>query len=106
MGLELLVPEEVRLNSVIGINVPKGVSADLVRSHMTAVHRVEISGSFGLNIVRIGQMGEQSRVHNLFRTLHALGSSMRHAGASLDLPTGISELERYVSRDTASAAAS
>jgi alanine-glyoxylate transaminase / serine-glyoxylate transaminase / serine-pyruvate transaminase len=47
---------------------------------MSAVHRVEISGSFGLNIVRIGQMGEQSRTHNLFRTLHALGSSMQHEG--------------------------
>ncbi|MDB5983373.1 MAG: alanine--glyoxylate aminotransferase [Pseudomonas sp.] len=106
MGLELLVPEEVRLNSVIGIKVPNGVSGDVVRHHMSSVHRVEISGSFGLNIVRIGQMGEQSRVHNLFRTLHALGSSMRHAGATLDLPTGISELERYLSRDSASAAAS
>jgi aspartate aminotransferase-like enzyme len=106
MGLELLVPEAVRLNSVIGIKVPNGVSGDVVRNHMSSVHRVEISGSFGLNIVRIGQMGEQSRVHNLFRTLHALGSSMRHAGATLDLPTGISELERYLSRDSASAAAS
>lgn len=45
-------------------------------SHMSRVHRVEISGVFGLNIVRIGQMGEQSRAHNLFRMLHALGSSM------------------------------
>ena len=67
----------MRLNSVIGITVPEGVSGDAVRTHMSRVHRVEISGSFGLNIVRIGQMGEQSRAHNLFRTLHALGSSMQ-----------------------------
>lgn len=97
MGLNLLVPEPVRLNSVIGIAIPDGVSADAVRTHMSRVHRVEISGSFGLNIVRIGQMGEQSRAHNLFRTLHAFGSSMRYAGAALDLPAGIAELEKGLS---------
>ncbi|MGH8806332.1 MAG: pyridoxal-phosphate-dependent aminotransferase family protein [Noviherbaspirillum sp.] len=97
MGLELLVPEAVRLNSVIGITIPEGISGDAVRTHMSRVHRVEISGSFGPNIVRIGQMGEQSRAHNLFRTLHAFGSSMQYAGATLDLPAGIAELEKGLS---------
>lgn len=97
MGLKLHVPEPVRLNSVVGITVPDGISGEAVRTHMSRVHRVEISGSFGLNIVRIGQMGEQSRAHNLFRTLHALGSSMQYAGATLDLPAGIAELEKGLS---------
>lgn len=103
MGLTLLVPEPARLNSVLGINIPDGVSADVVRSHMSTAHRVEISGSFGLNIVRIGQMGEQSRAHNLFRTLHALGSSMQYAGARLDLPAGLSMLEKHLSNDLSAA---
>lgn len=103
MGLELLVPAPARLNSVIGINVPAGVSADRMRQHMSTVHRVEISGSFGLPIVRIGQMGEQSRAHNLFRTLHALGSSMQSEGAHLDLPAGLAALERHLSAAAASA---
>lgn len=94
MGLDLFVPERNRLNSVVGINVPAGVSADAVRRHMSQIHRVEISGAFGLNILRIGQMGEQSRAHHLFRTLHALGSSMRTMGAKVDLPAGVAELER------------
>jgi aspartate aminotransferase-like enzyme len=64
---------------------------------MSQVHKVEISGAFGLNILRIGQMGEQSRAHNLFRTLHALGSSMRASGVKLDLPAGMAELERVLS---------
>ena len=97
MGLRLLIEKQHRLNSVVGIVVPEGVSPDAVRNHMSQVHKVEISGAFGLNIVRIGQMGEQSRAHNLFRTLHALGSSMRVAGAKLDLPAGMAELERYLS---------
>jgi alanine-glyoxylate transaminase / serine-glyoxylate transaminase / serine-pyruvate transaminase len=97
MGLELAVREEARLNSVVGLKVPAGVSGDAVRQHMSSVHRVEISGSFGLNILRIGQMGEQTREHHLFRTLHALGSSMQAAGARVDLPTGVAELERSLS---------
>ncbi len=98
MGLRLLVSRPHRLNSVIGIVTPEQVSADVVRSHMSRVHKVEISGAFGLNILRIGQMGEQSRAHNLFRTLHALGSSMQTAGASLDLPAGMAQLERSLSQ--------
>jgi aspartate aminotransferase-like enzyme len=83
---------------VVGIVVPDHVSADAVRANMSKIHKVEISGAFGLNILRIGQMGEQSRTPNLFRTLHALGSSMRAAGATLDIPSGMAELERTLSR--------
>ena len=96
MGLELLIPAEARLPSVVGITVPEGVSADRVRHVMSEVHKVEISGAFGLNILRIGQMGEQSRTHNLFRTLHALGTSMRATGGKVDLPAGMAELERVL----------
>ena len=98
MGLQLLVEKEHRLNSVVGIVTPENVSSDGVRDHMSRVHKVEISGAFGMNIVRIGQMGEQSRAHNLFRTLHALGSSMQAGGAALDLPAGMAELERALSQ--------
>ncbi len=94
MGLELFIPEHIRLNSVVGFRVPEGVSGDAVRQHMSKVHRVEISGAFGLNILRIGQMGEQSRAHHLFRTMHALGSSMLTMGAKVDLPAGVAELQR------------
>lgn len=97
MGLELAVKPGARLNSVVGLCVPKGVSADAVRRHMSVAHRVEISGAFGLNILRIGQMGEQTREHYLFRTLHSLGSSMQVNGARIDLPAGVAELERCLS---------
>ncbi|MBX2883366.1 MAG: alanine--glyoxylate aminotransferase family protein [Granulosicoccus sp.] len=94
MGLTLYVSPEHRLHSVIGIEVPAGIdSADLLKT-MSQVYRVEISGSFGANIVRIGQMGEQSRAHNIFRTLHALGASLNTLGASVDVPAGVSALER------------
>lgn len=94
MGLGLFIAPPSRLNSVVGLLLPDSVAADAVRAHMSRVHKVEISGAFGLNIVRIGQMGEQARAHHLFRTLHALGSSVRALGGRVDLPAGVSELER------------
>lgn len=93
MGLSLHVAPESRLNSVVGINVPDAVDAKTLLADMSNRYRVEISGSFGPNIVRIGQMGEQCRAHNLFRTLHALGSSLQAMQAKVDIPAGMAALE-------------
>lgn len=94
MGLKLFVEPHSRLNSVVGISVPDDVKAADVLTTMSRLYRVEISGAFGLNIVRIGQMGEQSRAHNLFRTLHALGMSIKASGGKVDLPAGMAALEK------------
>lgn len=96
MGLSLFGSDESRLNSVIGIKVPEGVDRVQVCKHISSNYRVEIAGSFGPNIVRIGQMGEQCRAHNLFRTLHALGSTMKDLGVKIDVPAGMAELERNI----------
>ncbi len=101
MGLKLFVPAASRLNSVIGIEVPAGVDGRAICKRISAQYRVEISGSFGLPIVRIGQMGEQCREHNVFRTLHALGSTMRDLQVPIDLPAGMAEVERELQRSRA-----
>ena len=93
MGLTLYVKPASRLNSVVGIKVPDGVEGKQLLSTMSHRYKVEISGSFGANIVRIGQMGEQCRAHNLFRTLHAFGASFNVLGQKLDLPAGMAALE-------------
>ena len=93
MGLSLFTRPEARLNSVVGITLPAGVDSKKLLTHMSDTYRVEISGSFGLNIIRIGQMGEQSRSHNIFRTLHALGASMLGMGVKVDIPAGVAALE-------------
>jgi aspartate aminotransferase-like enzyme len=97
MGLRLYTPDACRLNSVVGIEVPEGFSPADVCSHISRMHQVEISGSFGLPIVRVGQMGEQCREHNLFRTVHALGRTMVDLGVKVDLPAGVAALERGLS---------
>ncbi|MET0342532.1 MAG: alanine--glyoxylate aminotransferase family protein [Polyangiales bacterium] len=99
MGLELFAPKEVRLNSVIAINLPDGVDSARVRDLMTRLFRVEISGAFGLNVVRIGQMGEQCRSHNLFKTLYALGMSFQREGMKLDVAAGMAALEEGLAGD-------
>jgi aspartate aminotransferase-like enzyme len=99
MGLELFVPPEYRLNSVVAINAPKGVDSLAVRRHMAQFFGVEIAGAFGLDIVRIGQMGEQCRPHHLFHVLYALGESMRRHGLALDVSGGMSALEKALEQD-------
>lgn len=99
MGLSLFVPPAYRLNSVIAIRIPSGVSAPDVLSYMSRKFRVEISGAFGLDVVRIGQMGEQCRSHNLFKVLYATGMSFGHFGVRLDVSRGLAELERTLTRE-------
>jgi aspartate aminotransferase-like enzyme len=99
MGLRLFIPARHRLNSVLAICVPEGVDANSVLSHMSRKFRVEISGAFGLDVVRIGQMGEQCRSHNLFKVLYATGMSFRHFGVRLDVSEGLAELERALTRE-------
>lgn len=94
MGLSLFVESEARLNSVIGICLPDKLNTSELLKTMSQRHRVEISGSFGPPIFRIGQMGEQCRSHHLFRTLHALGASLNTLGCSVDIPAGMAEQER------------
>jgi aspartate aminotransferase-like enzyme len=99
MGLHLFAPKDVRLSSVVAISLPEGVDSARVREYMTKAFRVEISGAFGLNIVRIGQMGEQCRSHNLFKTLYALGMSFARHGVKLDIAKGMAALEQGLAGD-------
>jgi alanine-glyoxylate transaminase/serine-glyoxylate transaminase/serine-pyruvate transaminase len=99
MGLELFVPEEYRLDSVISINMPAGVDSAELRNYMAKTFSVEISGAFGHNIVRIGQMGEQCRSQNLFKTLYALGMSCQHFGVKVDVSKAMAVMEENLALD-------
>lgn len=96
MGLRLFVASPHRLNSVVAIESPKGIDSDRVRAHMARIYGVEIAGAFGLDIVRVGQMGEQCRPHNLFKTLYAMGRSFQREGAKMDVATAMTTLEEQL----------
>ena len=93
MGLSLFVDPEWRLRSVMAIRRPEGADAALLLKTMAAEHNVQIAGAFGLDIVRIGQMGEQCRPEALRRVLHALGTCLRKQGVSVDLEAGMAAME-------------
>lgn len=97
LGLTLYTPEHCRLNSVVGIALPEGLTPRAVCDHISRNYQVEIAGSFGLPVVRIGQMGEQCREHHLFRTVHALGRTISDLGVPVDLPAGVAALEESLS---------
>lgn len=99
MGLELFVEQQYRLNSVVAIKIPKGIDGTKVRKTMAEKFNVEIAGAFGHNIIRIGQMGEQCRSHNLFKTLYALGISFREEGYKVNISKGMAEMEERLSEN-------
>jgi alanine-glyoxylate transaminase/serine-glyoxylate transaminase/serine-pyruvate transaminase len=101
MGLTLFTPSEYRLNSVVAINNPGKVNTKELIAHLIKTHNVEISGAFGLDIVRVGQMGEQCRPANIRRLLEALGASYKSFGVNLDTETGLSEFAKICERDLA-----
>ncbi|MEC9380085.1 MAG: alanine--glyoxylate aminotransferase family protein, partial [Candidatus Latescibacterota bacterium] len=96
MGLELFTPEEYRLNSVLAIKIPDGIDDARARKFMENRFKVLIAGAFGFDIVRIGQMGEQCRAPNLFRTLHALGVALARQNVAVDPSTGMAAMEAYL----------
>jgi alanine-glyoxylate transaminase/serine-glyoxylate transaminase/serine-pyruvate transaminase len=94
MGLELFTPKEFRLNSVVAIKNPNKVVTKELISHMIHSSQVEISGAFGLDIIRVGQMGEQCRLENIEKVLFALAHSYAHFGVKLDLKSGLEEFQK------------
>ncbi|PCI30502.1 MAG: alanine--glyoxylate aminotransferase [SAR324 cluster bacterium] len=99
MGLGLFVNPEYRLNSVVAIDLPQGVDGGRVRKIMADRFNVEISGAFGLNIIRIGQMGEQCRSHNLFKTLYAMGMAFQQEGVAVSVSEGMAALQSRLAED-------
>ncbi len=101
MGLKLFVPRPYRLPSVLSIALPYGVDSNTLRQFMTDAFGVEIAGAFGYNIVRIGQMGEQCRAHNLFKTMYALGMAFDKAGVKVNVPAAMAALEKGLATNKA-----
>ncbi len=101
MGLELFTPKEFRLNSVVAIKNPDKVVTKELISFLIKNHQVEISGAFGLDIVRVGQMGEQCRHENIKRTLEAIGAGYEHFGVKLNVYSAMIEFEKSRERESA-----
>ena len=93
MGLELYAPDDFRLNSVVAIKNPQKVNTKELISFMIKQFQVEISGAFGLDIVRVGQMGEQCRFENIKKVLMSLGTGYEALGVKLDLASALNKFD-------------
>jgi alanine-glyoxylate transaminase/serine-glyoxylate transaminase/serine-pyruvate transaminase len=93
MGLEMYTPAEFRLNSVVAIKNPQRVNTKELIAYMITQHQVEISGAFGLDIVRVGQMGEQCRFENIKQVLVSLGTGYEFFGVKLDMASALKEFD-------------
>ena len=85
MGLEMYTPEEHRLFSVVAISPPVGIKTKDIIDNMLEDFNIEIAGSFGLDIFRIGQMGEQCRKENITKVLIALAKTLKKLNYDFDI---------------------
>lgn len=95
MGLELYGDQATRMNDVVGIVIPDGVT-DSVRASLLENYAVEIASSFGPlqgKIWRVGIMGSNARKDCVMTCLLALGSALLDAGARVDIAAGAAAAE-------------
>ena len=92
MGLELFGDQSVRMNNVVGVEIPAGIDGDGVRAALLQDFGIEIGTSFGPlhgRVWRIGTMGYNARRDTVITTLAALEQVLRSGGFSLTAGSGV-----------------
>jgi (S)-ureidoglycine-glyoxylate aminotransferase len=92
MGLELFGDQSVRMNNVVGVEIPAGLDGDGARAAMLNDYGIEIGTSFGPlhgRVWRIGIMGYNARRDAVLLTLAALEQVLRRGGASVTAGAGV-----------------
>ena len=73
MGLEMHVPEELRLPTLTTVRIPDDVDGKAFTQHLLNNHGIEVGGGLGVlagKIWRIGLMGYNSNPENVSRLLN------------------------------------
>lgn len=92
MGLELFGDQSVRMNNVIGVQIPDGVPGDELRAALLHDFALEIGTSFGPLagvIWRVGVMGYNARRDAVLTTLVALEAELGRFGARVNAGSAI-----------------
>ncbi|MCJ7514288.1 MAG: alanine--glyoxylate aminotransferase family protein [Anaerolineales bacterium] len=82
LGLEMLMPEAVRLPTLTTPLLPPGVNDAEIRTRLREEFNLEIAGGFGAlagRVWRIGLMGHSCRAENVVLLLAALEATLRPA---------------------------
>jgi (S)-ureidoglycine-glyoxylate aminotransferase len=86
LGLSVFGDLDHRMNNVVAVYIPDGVTGDAVRAELLTDFGIEIGTSFGPlhgKVWRIGTMGYNARKDTVLTTLAALEAVLRRAGASV-----------------------
>jgi (S)-ureidoglycine-glyoxylate aminotransferase len=101
LGLELFGDQSVRMNNVVGVEIPAGIDGDGARAAMLADYGIEIGTSFGPlhgRVWRIGTMGYNARRDTVLTTLAALEQVLRRGGVPVTAGSGVgAALDSYSS---------
>jgi (S)-ureidoglycine-glyoxylate aminotransferase len=92
LGLELFGDQSVRMNNVVGVEIPAGIDGDGARAAMLADYGIEIGTSFGPlhgRVWRIGTMGYNARRDTVLTTLAALEQVLRRGGVPVTAGSGV-----------------
>ncbi|MCU1447823.1 alanine--glyoxylate aminotransferase family protein [Cryobacterium sp.] len=86
LGLAVFGDLGHRMNNVVAVRIPEGVTGDAVRGELLNDFGIEIGTSFGPlhgKVWRIGTMGYNARKDTVLTTLAALEQVLRRAGAGV-----------------------
>jgi len=86
LGLSVFGDLDHRMNNVVAVRIPDGVTGDAVRGELLNDFGIEIGTSFGPlhgKVWRIGTMGYNARKDTVLTTLAALEAVLRRAGATV-----------------------
>jgi (S)-ureidoglycine-glyoxylate aminotransferase len=101
LGLELFGDQSVRMNNVVGVEIPTGIDGDGARAAMLSDYGIEIGTSFGPlhgRVWRIGTMGYNARRDTVLTTLAALEQVLRRGGVGVTAGSGVgAALDYYAS---------
>ena len=79
LGLELHVPEELRLPTLTTVRIPEGVDGKAFSLHLLNRHGIEVGGGLGAlagKVWRIGLMGYNSTPENVERLLNLFATEL------------------------------
>ena len=95
LGLELHVPESLRLPTLTTVRIPEGVDGKAFSLHLLNTYGIEVGGGLGAlagKVWRIGLMGYNSQPANVDRLLDLLAEELpkfRSAASSASTPVAV-----------------
>ncbi len=96
LGIEMLVPEDIRLSQLNAVKIPDGIDDAAVRSTLLNQYDLELGaglGKFAGKAWRIGLMGNGCNRKNVEYCISSLGAVLNEQGHSCDIDAAMAAVE-------------